>query len=119
MRAYASRVRIPLEGAAIAIQSPEGELLAARLTDRSGMLSEPVVIETPMLSAGQEPGSGTIPFRSVTILARKDGYEQIEVENVQVFPDTVTFQNLEMIPLSELPGVWDMSEFFQTPPQNL
>ena len=45
--------------------------------------------------------------------------EQIEAENVQVFAGTVTLQNLEMIPLSELPDKWTKAELFKTPPQNL
>ena len=42
-----------------------------------------------------------------------------EIENLQVFADTTTNQNLEMIPLSELPGRWDQTEIFDTPRQNL
>ena len=30
-----------------------------------------------------------------------------------------TFQDLELIPLSELPGSWDQTELLNTPPQNL
>ena len=40
-------------------------------------------------------------------------------ENLQVFADTTTVQNLEMIPLSELPASWDQTVIFDTPPQNL
>ena len=39
--------------------------------------------------------------------------------NLQVFADTTTNQNLEMIPLSELPGAWNQTEIFDTPRQNL
>ena len=45
--------------------------------------------------------------------------KQIEAENLQVFADTTTNQNLEMIPLSEFPNQWDQTEIFNTPPQNL
>ena len=51
--------------------------------------------------------------------ARKEGYEQRENENLQVFPDTVTRLDLEMIPLSELPGSWDKVSLYTSPPQNL
>ena len=46
-------------------------------------------------------------------------YEQIEAENLQVFADTTTFQNLEMIPLAEFPAAWDQTVIYNTPPQNL
>ena len=37
----------------------------------------------------------------------------------KVFAETVTDQDLEMIPLSELPQSWNKAEIFVTPPQNL
>ncbi len=88
------------------------------LTDRSGKIT-PVSLPVPALSAGQTPDTGEIPFAVVNLTARLRGYEQITVENLQVFPDTVTLQELEMIPLSELPDQWSKSENFPTPPQNL
>ena len=51
--------------------------------------------------------------------AKKNGYEQIEIHNLQVFADTVTLQELAMIPLAELPGNFEQAEVFDTPPQNL
>ena len=48
-----------------------------------------------------------------------ENYEEIEVEQVQIFANTVTVQNLELIPLSELPGAWNKAEIFKTFTQNL
>ena len=62
---------------------------------------------------------GKSPITTVNLYARLKGYEQIEAENLQVFADTITNQNLEMIPLSEFPNQWDQTEIFNTPPQNL
>ena len=89
-----------------------------RLTDRSGKI-EPVPIPVPDKSSSQAPDSGIVPFTSVNIYARLENFEQIEAENVQVFPDTITDQNLEMIPLSEFPDRRSKAEIFNTPPQNL
>lgn len=89
-----------------------------RLTDRNGKI-EPVSIPVPDLTASQTPDTGIIPFTSVNIYARLENYEQIEAETVQVFANTVTAQDLEMIPLSELPDSWTKTEIFRTPPQNL
>ena len=114
VRAYASDARIPLKDVAVAIVDPEGEPIALRLTDRSGSIS-PV----PDLSASQRPDTGIIPYTTVNIYARLRNYEQIEAEQVQIFADTVTSQDLQMIPLSELPESWTKTEIFRTPPQNL
>ena len=100
------------------ITQPDGTAIALRLTDRSGRI-EPVAITVPDLAASQTPDTGIIPFTNVNVYARLENFEQIEAENVQVFPDTVTDQNLEMIPLSELPEAWTKAEIFRTPPQNL
>lgn len=118
VRAYAGKAQLPLQDVAIAITDPEGNAIALRLTDRSGKI-EPVPIRTPDLASGLEPDTGITPYTQVNIYARLRNYEQIEVENVQVFPDTVTDQDLEMIPLAELPDSWTKTEIFKTTPQNL
>ena len=118
VHAYTSNARIPLQGVAVMITNPDGSAIAMRLTDRSGLI-DPVPITVPNKSSGQSPDTGIIPFTSVNIYARLENYEQIEAENVQVFADTITNQNLEMIPLSEFPDNWTKAEIFKTPAQNL
>lgn len=103
---------------AIAVTATDGTAIAMRLTDRNGLI-EPIAIPVPELSAGQEPDTGIRPFTPVNVYARKEGYEQMENENLQVFPETVTQLDLEMIPLSELPDSWDKASVFDTPAQNL
>lgn len=118
VRAYTSYAQIPLQNVAITVTAEDGTAIAMRLTDRNGRIT-PVEIPVPDLSASQIPDTGQIPYTNVQIVARLRGFEQIRVDRVQVFADTVTDQNLELIPLSELPGAWDQSEDFDTPPQNL
>jgi len=90
-----------------------------RLTNRSGTLDEPVPIEVPNASASQTPDTGIIPFTSVDLYARLQDYEEIFIENLQVFPGIVTNQKLELIPLSEFPQAWNKTEIFTTPTQQL
>lgn len=118
VRAYTSYAQIPLEGVAISITDSSGTV-ALRLTNRDGMLDIPVEITVPDFSAGQQPDTDTIPFGVVNLYARLKDYEAIEIENLQIFPDRTTTQNLEMIPLSELPDSYNKLEIFPTPPQNL
>ena len=119
VRAFVSSARIPLANVAVSVQTPQGTLLAARLTNRSGMLDTPIPIEVPNRSAGLTPDTGVVPFTQVNLFARKEAYEQIGSENVQIFPGVITTQNLPMIPLSDFPDAYDKSEIFNTPPQNL
>ena len=117
--AYASNARIPLKDVAVTITTTGGDAIAMRLTNRNGKLDAPIGIPVPNSSAGQSPDTGIIPFTSVNLYARSPNYEQIEIENLQVFPDIVTDQDLQMIPLSEFPDQWSKTEIFNTPPQNL
>lgn len=118
VHAYAGSAQIPLENVAITVTATDGTALAMRLTDRSGKISQ-IEIPTPPINESQSPQDAELPFTPVNLHARLQGYEQIEVESVQVFADTVTWQDLELIPLAELPGSWDKTEIFDTPPQNL
>ena len=118
VRAYTSTARFPLQNVAIAVTASDGTAIAMALTDRNGLIS-PIEIPVPDRSESLSPDPGEKPFASVNLYARKKGYEQIESENLQVFADTTTIQDLAMIPLSEFPDQWDQNEVFFTPPQNL
>ena len=118
VNAFTSNARIPLKDVAVSVTSEEGTSIAMRLTDRSGRI-DPIPVPVPDLEAGQSPDTGETPFTRVNLYARLNGFTQIENEDLQVFPDTVTEQDLEMIPLSEFPSSWGNREIFKTPPQNL
>jgi hypothetical protein len=118
VNAYTGNARIPLENVAITVTSSDGTAIAMRITDRNGLI-RPIEVPVPALSAGQTPNTGIRPYTPVNLYARLEGYEQLENENLQVFPNTVTRLNLQMIPLSELPGSWDQIGITDTPPQNL
>ena len=118
VRAYTSYAQIPLKDVAISVTASDGTAIAMRLTDRNGQIA-PIEVPVPDLAESQSADPGERPFAIVNLYARLRGYEQIEAENLQVFAGTTTDQNLEMIPLSELPSQWDQTEIFDTPPQNL
>lgn len=118
-RAYMSYAQIPLEDVAVVIAAQDGTAIAMRLTNRSG-LTEPISVPTPEASESQTPEEkGARPFTDVTVYAFKSDFEQIVARNVQIFPGVTTVQDLEMIPLSELPDRWDENVLYSTPPQNL
>lgn len=116
--ATTSKAHIPLMDVAISVTATDGTALAMRLTDRNGQIP-PIAIPAPEPSAGQTPDTGVRPFTPVNVYARLEGYEQVENENLQIFPGTVTRLVLQMIPLSELPDSWDKLILYNTPPQNL
>ena len=118
LRAYTSAAQFPLENVAVTVTAPDGTAIAMRLTDRSGRI-EPIAIPVPDASESQSPDPPELPFARVNLYARLKDYLQIENEDLQVFAGVVTNQNLEMIPLAELPEDWADKEIFTTPEQNL
>ncbi len=119
VNAYTSQARIPIQDVAVTVKNPSGPLIAMRLTNRNGQFPAPIPLEVPALSASQTPDTGTVPYLLVDLYARAPGYEEIDAKNLQIFPNTVTGQDLELIPLSEFPEKWNHAELFNTPPQNL
>ena len=118
VRAYTSAAQLPLTDVAITVTATDGTAIAMRLTDRSGQIT-PIEIPVPDRAESLQPDPPEQPFATVNLYARRKGYEQVEAENLQVFADTTTYQNLEMIPLSELPNQWDQTVIYDTPPHNL
>lgn len=118
VRAFTSTAQFPLQNVAITVTAIDGTAIAMRLTDRSGRIT-PIPIPVPDLNESQSPDPPERPYAVVNLYAHKHGYAQIEAENLQIFANTTTLQNLEMIPLAELPENWDQTEIFDTPPQNL
>jgi hypothetical protein len=118
LRAYESYAQIPLQNVAVTITATDGTAIAMGLTNGSGQFG-PVELPVPELTAGLTPDTGVIPFTTVNVHAARNGYEQITARDLQIFPNTVTYQDLEMIPLSELPADRSKTENFATPPQNL
>lgn len=119
VHAYTSRAQIPLKDVAVTITDTDGAAIAMRLTNRNGMIDAPLPITVPDRSASQSPNTGIIPFAVVDLYARSENFEEIHIEHLQIFADTITDQNLEMIPLSEFPDAWNKAEIFDTPAQNL
>ena len=118
LRAFTSKAQFPLKDVAITVTAADGTAIAMRLTDRNGLIT-PIEIPVPDRSESLQPDPPEQPFTQVNLYARKRGYEQVESENIQIFADTTTYQNLEMIPLAELPNAWDQTVIYTTPPQNL
>lgn len=116
---YTSNAQIPLKDVAVAVTDSSGSSLALRLTNRSGQLDNPIAINVPDRTASQTPDTGVTPYTLVNLYAKLENFEEIEVNNIQIFPETVTNQDLELIPLSELPEYWNQVEIFNTSMQNL
>lgn len=116
--AFASNAQIPLRNVAVVVTTPDDTAIAMRVTDRSGLI--PVIeIPVPNLSESQEPGAEEKPYALVNMYAFRNGFGPFESRNIQVFAGTTTFQDIKLIPLSQLPQGKEDSMNVDTPPQNL
>ncbi len=120
---YTSGGSIPLAQATITISRLNGNrkktLLGVLLSDESG-LTEPLAIETPALEDSLSPNdTGVLPFTEVEIVAEHPNFDRIVIENVQVFAGQTSQQNLQFVPIDVLPEYWNLTEYFDIPPQNL
>jgi len=101
---YTSVANLPLQGVTIVLsrrlQDGRREILAARKTDSSGN-TEPIQVATPNTAVSQTPGN-TIPFSYIDITADLPLFEQVLVQDVQVFPGVITLQEIQMLPLDTL-----------------
>lgn len=118
VRAYTSDALLPLEGTAISALDTNGNLLAARLTDKSGRI-KPIRVEVPVAADSRNPDYEGQPFTTVVVRAQHPQYEQIRVNQVQIFDGITTMQPLEMVPIPIYPSQLDRTEVFDVPPQNL
>ena len=116
--AYTSAARYPLEDVAVVVTDASVTAIAMALTDRNGMVA-PVTVPVPDKSESQSPDPPEAPYALVNLYAHSRGYEQVYAENLQIFADTTTTQELRMIPLSEYPESYDQNALYITPPQNL
>ncbi len=120
LRTYASDAQLPVEGAAISVtqQEPGGSrLIAQRITDESGRI--PLIpIPAPAKSESLAPGN-VQPWTSVDITADHPDYDRVLLENVQIFPDIITQQNIELLPRSELPEAYNLTEVVDVTAQPL
>lgn len=119
--AYTSAGRVPVPDVVIRVLQTTAngteDLLSVQMTDRNGKTSA-VTIATPPTVNSQTPGNPK-PFSVVNMTAEIPGYEQIRVDNVQIFPDTQTVQDFQLIPLNAHTDYVTPVEEFDIPPQNL
>lgn len=110
---------IPVEGATVFIAqrtpNQSDTILATRNTDRSGE-TESVTIETPEKRLSESPGND-LPFTSVDIRIEHPLYYPHYIVDAQIFADTQSVQNVNLIPLA-MPTEKITDNVFITP-QNL
>lgn len=116
-RIFTGRGQLPVPDAFVAVvrhAAAGDQLLAAQTSDASGNTS-PVVLDAPDPTDSLRPGDRA-PFALCDIWAEHPGFQLMVVQDVQIFPDVVSIQELPLLPL--LPGS-DQTDVVVIPPQPL
>ena len=87
---------IPLVGAEIVIEQ-NGALINQMMTNESGN-SATVPLVTPNLEMSLVPGATQLPYATVNVYARFEGHYPSFYQGVQIFPEQISFLNVNMIP---------------------
>lgn len=119
-RIYTSSAQLPVRDATVAVTQTTAtgtKQLATRVTDQSGKIT-PIPIPTPERQESLQPGTAA-PYSAVSLTVEYPGYERVLIQGVQVFPGILTEQEVELLPLEELPQVYNMTELIEIPSQEL
>lgn len=111
VRTYASRAQLPIEGAVVTLTQPTAQgskLIASRITDENGQISV-IPIPTPNRTESLSPGAAK-PFATVELTVDHPSYDRVLIENLQIFSDIVTQQNIALLPRSDLPEAYNLTE---------
>ena len=120
VRVYTSTAQLPIEDAVVSLSGASGEgtrYLATRLTDESGR-TERITVSTPDTTESLQPGQ-ELPYTVVDVTVESPEYERVLIEGLQIFPGIVTQQDVELLPLQDLPPVYNMTEIIDIPAQSL
>lgn len=104
---------IPIEDALITVSITEGDntyVYRVARTDRSGKTPR-LAIPTPDISLSLSP-SEELPYTTVTIEGDKEGYYTSQYINAPVFPEVVTLQQVNFIPIDERARVGENSTVY-------
>lgn len=105
VRVFTSKAQLPLEGATVVVtqQGENGkyDLISVQSTDSSGLI-RPVEFYTPPRDDSTNVDSGdSRPFVVCDVWAEHPGFAMLRIDGVQIFPDVVTEQRMELLPLEE------------------
>lgn len=92
-------------------------LIGIRKTNEYGKTT-PILLQTPDEDLSTSPGNET-PFAVCNMQIEHPDYYTMFIKDVQVFANTTSYQNAELIPIEAQANSKNAVETFQVLPQNL
>lgn len=118
---FTATAQMPIADATVVLSEKDGAekyiLHGIDITNDDGQVG-PMRVVTPERSASESPGAGRA-FANMVLSVFHPEYEPILINNVQIFPDTVSTQNVMLRPLNDDPYTRHNIQVFNITPQNL
>lgn len=119
VQAFTAAQALPVSGARVTFTETNGDAIAERTTNLNGQTAL-VEIETPEKNLSQSPQeNGTKVFSTINIKVTMPMYQTMIFEEVQVFSDQVSIQNVFLVPLPEYTEPNNQPSTFTVVPQTL
>lgn len=118
---FTAREVVPVSGGNIfilkstSVDFDKGRILS---TDSSG-ITKMLEVDTPDIELSKSEYSEQIPYSVYDLYVRAPGYKDVVVEGIQVFPNEVSIQQVEMIPTSKEREFLEELEHNYIPPHQL
>lgn len=118
---FTAREVVPVSGGNIfilkstSVDFDKGRILT---TDSSG-ITKILEVDTPDIELSKNKDSEQIPYSVYDLYVRAPGYKDVVVEGVQVFPNEVSIQQVEMIPTTKEREFLEELEHNYIPPHQL
>lgn len=119
VQAFTAVQALPVQGAQVTFTETNGDTIAQRTTNLNGQTAL-VEIETPEKNLSQSPqDNGTRVFSTINIKVTMPMYQTMIFEDVQVFADEISIQNVFLVPLPEYAEPNNQPNTFTVIPQTL
>ena len=93
---FLNNIGRPAENAKVEIISPETDtVIQQSFTDIQGQL-QPVVLSAPPIENSLSPDEPR-PFNQYNMRVTLDGYQSAFIQNIQIYPDTTSIQNVALV----------------------
>ena len=103
VRTFISKAQLPVSDATVIIATPEGDgrhkLISILRTNESGVAG-PISLPAPDLAGSLSPGQNGSAFSPYSLIVEHPDYQLALFEDLQIFPDVETVQDVSLIPLS-------------------
>lgn len=98
---YVNQIGLPAENATVNVTPSDNPASTLeQLTTNSSGRTDEITLPAPPLEFSMQPEQDQ-PYRAYDVAVTLDGYKEVRVKGIQIFPDSTAIQNIRLEPLEE------------------